>query len=355
MDVLDELERRFEAAIEADQQAGKSRGRRQRRRLPQLPIAAGVALAALAAVAVVVLTIAVGGGGGGEQRLPSSSRLLEHVARAAEQAPPPPLLRDGELWYVRGEGVDQWSIFRQRNPEPLGVRRRFSVEQWSGFGTDGRIRTLTVSTRAMFPRDQQQWDAMPRAQRSFTPDSDVVFTRVPALPLQMGLFAPQQLRDLPSEPVALLRAIEAAVRSRAWQESAAPRLEPNASEAFEAIRELLLLPVTPQQRAGLLRAFALLPGTRVARIGSDALGRAGVVLVYTPRTHPRKPRVLVVDVDDGTLLAERGPRNSTETTYVEQGVAPDVLALPRGVAPPKADLPRTRRTQTPPRRPAAAP
>jgi hypothetical protein len=364
MEVLDELERRFAAAIEAEQrQAGKAGGKRAagadaperppagrvpvlrpralprrrsrdvRRRLRALPLATGGALAALAAVAAVVVAIAAGGGGGaGEERLPSSSVLLERVARAAEQAPPPPLLRDGELWYVRGEGVDQWAVRGERirgtsGFEGFGVRRRYAVEQWSGLGAEGRIRKLTLGAAPRYASDRELWDSTPRSQRPFPPDSDVVFTRVRRLPLQTGLFAPQELHDLPSEPEALLQAIEAAVRTRASQQRQGS-LGPDAlaTAAFEAIRGLLLLPVAPQQRAALLRAFARLPGTRVARIGSDARGRPGVVLVYTPRAHPRVPRVLVVDDGDGRLLAERGPRGTPETTYVAQGVAPDVLA-----------------------------
>lgn len=357
MQVLDELERRFAEAIGRDEAAqGQRRSRRRRLRRPRwrppaLPTA--VAVATLAVVAVIVVLAAGGGGGAtGEPRLPAASTaLLEQVAHAAEQAPPPPVLRDGELWYVRSEGIDQWAIRGERLPgtngwEGVGVLRHWSIERWSGFGETGRTRELTVRAAPRFARDRRLWRERSRSASPFPPDVDTVYRRVSGLPLETGVLTPQELRDLPSEPAALLAAIERAVRARGPLPAAAEFGEEKALAAaqFVTIRSLLSLPVTPQQRAGLLRAFVLLPGARVYGMGRDRLGRRGLVLTFMWRNRPEH---VVVNAGDGRLLEARGPRGGRAETYVEQGVARDVRALPRGVAEPKKRLPRTRWTDAP--------
>jgi hypothetical protein len=349
MNALDELERRFAEAIEREEAAPQHHRPRLRRRW--LPASTAGALAALAAVvAVAVVVVAGGGDRQGERRLPAASAaLLEWVAHAAEQAPPPPVLRDGELWYVRSEGVDQWAVRGERLPgtdgwEEFGVLRHWSIERWSGFGATGRSRELTIRATPRFARDRRLWR---ERSRSVLPhDVDTVYTRVQGLPLETGVLTRRELRDLPSEPTALLAAIERAVLARGPLPSAAEFGEGKAlaAAAFVTIRSLLSLPVTPQQRAGLLRAFVLLPGARVYGMGRDRLGRAGLVLTFMWRNRPEH---IVVAARDGRLLESRGPRGGRAETYVEQGVAHGVRGLPRGVTEPKARLPRTRWTGAP--------
>ncbi|MBB4663475.1 CU044_5270 family protein [Conexibacter arvalis] len=363
MEVLDELERRFAAAIEAEgrEAAGegpRARPRRARRRIGPLPRATAGALAALAALAAVVLVVAAGGGGGdgtGEERVPAASiALLERVADAAEQAPPPPVLRDGEVWYVREEGIDQWGVRGPRSAdggiEMLGVRRLYSIERWSGFGQVGRTRSLTVRTWFPFRGHRERWLRSHRRSRSAArptpPDADVAFARVTGLPLDTGLLTPAQVRALPSDPAALLDAIEQAVRARGSLPAAEEFGEEKALAAaqFVTIRSLLALPVTPRQRAGLLRAFVLLPGARVYGMGRDRLGRPGLVLTFLWRNRPEH---VVVRARDGRLLETRGPRGGRADTVVAEGVARNVRSLPDGVAAPKERLPRTRWTDAP--------
>lgn len=343
MRALDELERRFAAAIEADQQTEAAPAPRRRRRFPALPLATGAALAALAAVVVVVLVVAAGGGTDA-QRQPANAALLERVARAAEEAPAPPVLHGEEAWYVRGTTAEEWDIAGDSRPTggrvTLTVRQSISVETWSGLGTLGRRRRLILRTTSR-PADRQRRRHHPwQTAEALPPDADSGIEGVRRLPLDTGTFTPQELRDLPSEPEALLSAIQEAARTRSAQAQSAPDFGPAllASASFDAIRGLLLLPVTPQQRAGLLRAFARLPGARVAGMGADALGRRGLVLTFVWRNRATQ---LVISPDDGRLLAQRVSGDAAETTYVEQGVAPSVRALPPGLAPPKERLPRT--------------
>jgi hypothetical protein len=370
MEVLDELERRFAEAIERERAgagAGSgaagaaARGGRGRPRRPGwlrrlrlrggLPLATGGALAALAVVAVAVMVALTGGGSGGTAVDPLQSagrELLERVARAAERSAAPPVLRAGQYWYVRGEGVDKWAVRGRRIPgtraiEAMGVARWFSVERWSGLGETARVRRLTLRDAAEFRKDQALWARRRQKVGPFQPDTDRAYTRMRGLPLQTGVFRPEEVRALPTTPQALLDAIEAAVRR------ATPAADADAvlSEEFETIAGLMTLPLRPAQRAALLRSFLLLPGTRIAGMGSDRLGRTGLKLVFTPRPHPKVPRVLVVSPRDGRLLALRGPHNSVETTYVAQGVAASVRTLPKGVAQPKRALPRTVWSDTP--------
>jgi hypothetical protein len=340
MRALDELERRFAEAIEAEQ-AARERARAPRRRRPWFPLATGGALAALAAVVVAVLVVVAGGG---EERALTGAALLEQVAQAAEQAPAPPVLRGEEAWYVRGTTTEEWDVAGDSRPTgghvTLTVRRSLSVETWSGLGTVARRRGLVLrSTSRPADRQRRPPDAW-QTVGTLPSDADKGLTRVRGLPLDIGVLTPQELRDLPSEPGALLATIEEAVRTRSDVARSAPKFGPAllVRGQFDVIRGLLLLPVTPEQRAGLLRAFARLPGARPPGMGSDALGRRGLVLSFVWRGHTTQ---LVVSPVDGRLLATRVPGESPETTYVEQGVAPSVRALPPGVAPPKQQLPRT--------------
>ena len=366
MEVLDELERRFAEAIERERAGAgggtrgaptsgarnRRRGRLRRLRLRGgLPLATGAALAALAVVAVAVVVALSGGGGGGVAVDPLQSagrELLERVARAAERSAPPPVLRAGQYWYVRGEGVDKWSVRGRRIPgtravEAIGVARWFSVERWSGLGETARIRTLTLRDAAEFRRDRALWARRRHEVGPFQPDTDRGYTRMRGLPLQTGVFSAAELASLPTTPRALLDEVEAAVRRASPTAGADAVL----SDEFETIAGLLTLPLRPAQRAALLRSFLLLPGTRIAGMGSDRIGRTGLKLVFTPRPHPKVPRVLVVSPGDGRLLALRGPHNSVETTYVAQGVTSGVRTLPSGVSQPKRQLPPTVWSDTP--------
>jgi len=352
MQVLDELERRFAEAIVAEEERAPAPRRRRRR----LPLATAGALAALAAVAAVVLVVAAGGGGGGtdggrdEQRLPAASlALLERVARAAERGPQIEL-RDGELWYVREETIDQWAI---RGPqdlrgriEMLGVRRLYAIERWSGFGNVGRTRGVTVRTWFPHRSHRESWQRMGSPPPAVAPDVDLAYDDVRGLPLDTALLTPQQLRDLPTEPAALLGTLERAVRARGPLPGEREFGERKAIAAaqFATIRSLLALSVTPRLRAALLRAFALLPGARVHGMGRDRLGRPGLVLTFMWRNRPEH---VVVRARDGWLLETRGPKGGRADTVVAQGVAASVRALPPGVDPPKRRMPRMRWTDGP--------
>lgn len=355
MQALDELERRFAEAIEAEERAEPAPPPGRLRRF-RLPLATAGALTALATVAAVVLVVAAGGGGSGAdaERLPAASlALLERVAHAAEQGPRIDL-RGGEAWYVREEGIDQWALRGRRIPGATNgyvgysVRRHYSIERWSGFGQTARIRSMTVRAWPMFPRDRGLWRERLESPgpHPLPSDLDVVFTRTTGLPLDTGLLTPQHVRDLPSEPDALLETIAEAVRARgplpATEEFGEEEML--AAAQFATIRSLLALPVTPQQRAGLLRAFVRLPGARVYGMGRDRLGRPGLVLTFLWRNRPEH---VVVRASDGWLLETRGPRGGRADTVVEQGVAASVSALPEGVAAPKKRLPRTRSADAP--------
>lgn len=349
MQALDELERRFAEAIEADERAEAVPPPRRRR--GWLPLATGGALAALATVGAVVLVVAAGGPG--EERRPANAALLERVAQAAEQAPPV-VLHGDEVWYVREQGIEQLSLRGRRIPgtsdgyEAYSIRRLYAHERWSGFGTTARTRSLTVRAWPMLRRDRRQWRERQRAPlpRPLPPDMDVAFTRTTGLPLETALLSPQQLRDLPSDPDALLETLAQVVHARGVLPLAGEFGEEKALAAaqFATIRSLLALPVTPQQRAGLLRAFVRLPGARVYGMGRDRLGRPGLVLTFLWRNRPEH---VVVRASDGWLLETRGPRGGRADTVVEQVVAASVRALPEGVEAPKKRLPRTRSADAP--------
>lgn len=361
MQVLDELERRFADAIEADEARTAAAPPPRRRRRLRLPLATAGALTALAAVVAVILVVAAGGGPV-EERRPANAALLEQVARAAEQAPPV-VLREGEVWYVREQGIEQLSLRGRRIPGTTGgyegysVRRLYSNERWSGFGTTARTRSVTVRAWPMRKLDLRLWRERQRAPlpRPLPPDLDVAFTRTRGLPLETALLTPQQVRDLPAEPDALLEQLAEAIRARGTLPVGGEFSEEQALAAaqFVTIRSLLALPVTPQQRAGLLRAFVRLPGARVYGMGRDRLGRPGLVLTFMWRNHPNH---VVVRARDGWLLEARGPKGGRADTVVAQGVAASVRSLPKGVAAPKKRLPGTRSADAPaPALPGLAP
>lgn len=352
MQALDELERRFAEAIEAEEERAEPARPPGRLRRFRLPLATAGALAALATVVAVVLVVAAGGGGPGAdtERLPAASQaLLERVAHAAEEGPQIEL-RGDQVWYVREEGIDQRSLEGPRDIwggiETLGLRRLYSVEHWTGFGAAGRTRELTVRHWFPFRGHRRKWQQSGNRPLPLPEDRDSSFTGVGGLPTDTGLLTPQQLRDLPSEPAALLDTLERAVRARGPLPATEEFGEEKALAAaqFATIRSLLALPVSPQQRAGLLRAFVRLPGAYVYGMGRDRLGRPGLVLTFKWRNHPQH---VVVRARDGWLLETRGPRGGRADTVVEQGVAASVNALPMGVEAPKKRLPRTLRADMP--------
>jgi hypothetical protein len=281
---LDALEREFArlAAADAAVRTARHAGMRAPRRWRLRVAATGVAGLA-AALAVAVLSL------GGVQ--PTSASALERAADAAASGSAAGLLAPGQFWYVRMRSDDQHAVF----------------ESWQDAAGQQRLRRT--------PLDSAGAPALDRTQASSG--------------FALGLFDYDELRALPTDPQALLARIGEAIRGNStW--SADDGSEPLASNELLAIALLLDAPGTPELRAGLFRAAALIPGVHDAGAVTDPLGRAGEAVVHDAPDGSTSVR-LTFDPDTGALLSLQSGRAS----FVElaSGAVDAAGALPTGVTP----------------------
>lgn len=368
MDALDELERRFAEAIEAEQAAaaeasarGGMRGRLRRLRgtgarrragggrhgrgaRPRVPLGAVVAAASLVLAAVVAAALLVGAGGGGPL---TPAQQLERIAETAEHGPAAPVLHGSQVWYQRDEttGLAPIPFNGATNGPPPTARRVALGERWESDGPLRRSRTLTLRASIPGGRDRASWRA--HGSPSLTlgdgdtvatlPESDLDLRTVAGTPFRW-----EELSSLPTDPRALLRKIVDAHRAQQQRHGRHPSDREYRVTQVTAVRELLRSPIEPRLRAALVKALPLLPGADVVGRGSDGHGRPG--LVVSVRAGAGDVQQLIVG-DDGRLLGMRRPDSST--VYLVGAVAPSVMALPPGVAPPPGRLPRTRHIDPP--------
>jgi hypothetical protein len=276
------LEQEFVRLSAAAQASGTPRIRTRRirtRRRWMLP-AAATSLAGIAAVlAVGVLSV------GGVQPAPASA--LERVADVVEHAPDSHLLGPGQYWYVRTQAQtdDQRSVVESWQDANGVVRTRITP-----LATGGRP-TETTSTGQGFA---------------------------------LGLFSYDELLALPTDPAALLERIGDAIdQNKAWTSTGLPLRV----YELQAIWLLLDSPGTPELRAALFRAAALVPGVRSVGAVTDPLGRNGEAVVDDA---PGTPVQLTYDPSTGNLLSLRGGR--TRVSVIATGGVDSIHGLPAGVA-----------------------
>lgn len=269
-------------------------------RRPRLRLAAiGVALAAL----LVALPIGIFGGGGEVQ--PAVAQVLRQaavVAAAQEPVAPGP----GQYLFTRSKSAGlQATGYNPRcetNPcdreHPWEVTDEWSVllprlrEAWISFdgSRQGRVREVTGKPRFVSAGQRAGWVAagsppLPKAGR--VEDSTL-----------SGGGGFLDAADLPTEPAALRRLIEA-------REIPGVEGPPGEAETFVLIGDMLretYLP--PAVRAAIYELTAELPGVELLGEVRDPVGRPGTGIAFTDRKRGTRQE-LIFDPDDSTLLGER--------------------------------------------------
>ena len=283
---LDLLEREFARLGAAAEQTP---ARRPARRRWVLPAAATSAVGAAVVLAATLLSL-------GSVR-PTTASALARAADAAAQQPDADLLGPGQSWYTRTQSADGQTTF----------------EAWRD--ADGRARLRSV------PADEANGQ-----ERTTTTSGGFA----------LGLFDYDELLALPTEPAALLARIgEAIERDPAWSGGDPAANAPLGSSQFVAIGLLLDAPGSPQLRAALFRAAALIPGVEYLGDVTDPRGRAGEAVAYDAPNPPVQggstPTTLTYDPATGELLSLR----AGAATFVQLAADPvDAMgALPAGLAP----------------------
>lgn len=259
--------------IVANPPAPEARAAR-RHRLPAL-------VAATAASGLVAWAI-FAGSGEQAQRFPA----LEQAAAAA-QALPPPALAAGSVRYERWSAADLVTVADRDDPHSALVERR--VESWADPSGRALIRAQPGSPRFLGPADEAAWRAAGSPSLSAPGVSE---TEVEASIADL-----ERLTDRAGEPRRLLDA----VRTRGG-----PVIGDDPAQSLVRIGDLLRDPAaSPELRAGLYRALALVPGIEVDARAIDPLGREGVSFgVVSAGSGARTRTRLVFDPRTSRLLAE---------------------------------------------------
>lgn len=251
-----------------------SRMRVARRRLP--------ALAAATAASGLVAWAILAGSGEQAQRFPA----LEQAAAAA-QALPPPALAAGSVRYERWSAADLVTVADRDDRFSALVERR--VESWADPSGRALIRAQPGRPRFLGPADEAAWRAAGSPPLSAS--------RVSETEVGASIADLERLTDRAGEPSRLLDAVRAQGGSPIGADSA---------QSLVRIGDLLRDPTaSPELRAGLYRALALVPGMELDASAIDPLGREGVSFgVVSAGSGARTQTRLVFDPRTSRLLAE---------------------------------------------------
>ena len=212
------------------------------------------------------------------------------------------LLRAASLASTRRPQLGPGNILRVRMARTSRMAGRTFTTVWTSWmAADGTARFLVVPSGRASPISWSDTRCTPRRCITRYRDGSAPTVSGPARygPGGPAAFTAAQLQRLPTDPRALLRAIEA--RAHAAGNAPGPSGDP-----WEDGFPLLVSPISPAVRSALFRAFSMLPG--VENLGRRSIGgRQGVALARQVSVRPGGPpaavRVIVIDPHTGELLA----------------------------------------------------
>jgi hypothetical protein len=286
------------AASRAAARARLLRAPVRRRRTPRTPRTA-LALGATAVAVAAAVAIASGLDEGHVRPAPATaSEALRRVATVAEQRSGPGIPNDDQYFYVASEGTELTVAAPTSDPAEsysyLYTKRR---EIWLSVDRTGLLRQQQVGPpRWVTPRDRENWIRAGRPDESGGGGSDqMAMDAIHQYYLGSERLTTAQLRALHPTPQELYDRLRADVGDRGQSPTGEVFVE-----IADALRES---PQTPQLRATLYRALALLPGVQLLGQVHDRLGRAAIGVAFTEHTGLRQE--LLFDPDTGEILNER--------------------------------------------------
>lgn len=214
----------------------------------------------------------------------------------------PLILRNASLASARRPPLGPDQLLRVRMVRTSRVDGKVFTSVWTSWmAADGTARFLVQPSGHDNPVVWSDTRCTPRrcVTRSRDGSKPFVTGRARYGPGGVRAFTAAQLQRLPTDPKALLRAIEA--RAHAAGNVPGPSGDP-----WEDGFPLLVSPISPAVRSALFRAFSMLPG--VHALGLRRIdGRKGVALARRVSVRPGSPavalRVIVIDPHTGDLLA----------------------------------------------------
>jgi hypothetical protein len=302
MDELAEL-RAFRADLDPAPPAARAAARARLLRAPARrrhtrPRRALLATAAVAAAAGATVAIVSGLDEGHVAPAPATAaEVLRHAAETAEQAGGPGVPNDDQYFYVASEGTEMTSSFPTSEPADgfsyLYTKRR---EIWLSVDRPGRLsESPTGPHRWLTPKDRSNWIAAGRPDTGDSRRSDEPMDPIGQYFIGDERFTTRQLRDYDPAPQELFDRL----RSRVGDRGVSPDGEVFV-EIADALREA---PQTPQLRATLYRALALVPGVQLLGNVHDRLGRAAIGVAYPEHNGLRQE--LLFDPQTAEVLNER--------------------------------------------------
>ena len=228
-----------------------------RRRRP--PRRAVLGLAATAVAAAAAIAVVSGLDEGHVTPAPAGAReALRRVAAVAERRTGPGIPRDDQYFYVASEGTELTVAAPTSDPAEsysyLYTKRR---EIWLSVDRGGLLRQQQLGPpRWLTPRDRHNWIAAGRPDESGGSGSDEMgMEAIHQYYLGDERFTSAQLRDYDPTPEELYDRLRSRVNGRGQSPDGEVFVE-----IADALRES---PQTPQLRATLYRALALVPGVQL--------------------------------------------------------------------------------------------
>nr|BFE84015.1 hypothetical protein GCM10020093_066160 [Planobispora longispora] len=312
----------------AEARARVFRPHRPHRLRLRFPVWAGGVVAAAATVAVIGTAVAVPllGDGAGDRTgdgatatatalvdSPGAEEVLDAVAdRLARREEP-----ERANWRVETELIERWPFAG----DEFLVENRDREVHWAGPDGPAVVEVSRVGTEPLTAADRAAWEqaGSPRLCGS---DSDcendqVPYGRTRYIPADPGDYhlssvrlSPQELRELPQDPVELKEEILSrwarALKDIENSDTPPGGDVPSDGDAVWWVGQRLLTeaPTTPQTRAAVLRMLSTLPDVRITDGVRDIEGRAGLAL--TRDTGGPYAERIVVDRATGDPLAVEG-------------------------------------------------
>jgi len=227
----------------------------------------------------------------------TAAEALRHAADTAEQAAGPGVPDDDQYFYVASEGTEMTTSAPTSDPADafsyLYTKRR---EIWLSVDRSGRLSESPIGPhRWLTPKDRSNWIAAGRPDTGDRRRSDEPMDAIHHYFIGDERFTTQQLRDFDPTPRELFDRLRSRVGDRGVSSDGEVFVE-----IADALREA---PQTPQLRATLYRALALVPGVQLLGNVHDRLGRAAIGVAYPQRNGLRQE--LLFDPKTAEILNER--------------------------------------------------
>jgi hypothetical protein len=228
----------------------------------------------------------------------TAAEALKRAAQVAEHSDGPGIPNDDQYFYVASEGTELTTAAPTSDPNDsysyLFTKRR---EIWLSVSRQGLLRQAQVGgVRWLSPRDRENWVRSGSQDTGDGGGSDeMAMGGIGHYFIGDEKFTTQQLRDFDPTPQELFDRLRSRVGDRGQSRNGEVFVE-----IADALREA---PQTPQLRATLYRALALVPGVELLGDVKDRLGRDAVGVAYTEHTGMRQE--LLFDPQTAEVLNER--------------------------------------------------